>query len=135
MQNLQCLGSCWPKPDRAVSDHPVFHWVGNAVSLAAIAGTLAGWLPLFAAVVAVIWYSIQIWESATVRHYLSNRQTIRKAKKIAKLRARAKVIAASLDALEVVRAAKAEAKEKVAVAAAEAAKQVAEESIQAEVKS
>ena len=117
-----------------MSEHPVFQWIGNLVSLAAIVGALAGWLPIFAALVAIIWYSIQIWESATVRHYLNHRRTIRKAKKIAKLRARAKVIAASLDALEVVRAAKAEAKEKVAVAAAEAARQVAEESIQAEVK-
>jgi hypothetical protein len=122
-----------PRSER-VSEHPVFQWVGNVVSLAAIAGTLAGWLPLFAALVAIVWYSIQIWESHTVREYLSHRQKIRKTKRVAKLRAREKIILAQLDALETVRVAKATAKEVVAVAAAEAARQATADSIEAETK-
>lgn len=117
-----------------MSEHPVFQWAGNIISLAAIAGTLAGWLPLFAALVAIIWYSIQIWESATVRNYLNNRRKINKAKKIARLRGKEKLILAQLDALETVRAAKATAKEVLAVATAEAAKQVTADSIEAETK-
>lgn len=117
-----------------MSDDPVFQWVGNVVSLGAIAGTLIGWLPFFAAFVAIVWYSIQIWESATVRHYLANRKMINKAKKVARLRAKEKVILAQLDALETVRAAKATAKEVLAVAAAEAARQVTVDSIEAETK-
>lgn len=117
-----------------MSEHPVFQWAGNVISLGAIAGTIIGWLPLFAALVAIIWYSIQIWESSTVQEYVRKRMTISKAKKVARLRAEQKIILAQLDALETVRAARAVAKEVVAVAAAEATKQVTADSIEAETK-
>lgn len=115
-------------------DNHVGFWTANALGTAAIIGTIIGWLPAIAAMVAVIFYLIQIWESATVRHYLANRKMVRKAKKIARLRAREKVITAQLAALETVRQAKAIAKETVAVAQAEAAQQVVVESIEAETK-
>lgn len=116
-----------------VIDNHAGFWTANVLGTAAIIGTIIGWLPAIAAAVAVIFYCIQIWESATVRHYLANRKMVRKAKKIAKLRAREKIITAQLAALETVRQAKAIAKETVAIATAEAAQQVVIESIEAEI--
>lgn len=59
-------------------------WIGNALSLSAIAGTLLGYFPAIAAVVALIWYLIQISESDTVQRYLMNRRR----RKLARLKAR-----------------------------------------------
>ena len=41
--------------------------VGDVISVGAILGSLAGWLPPLAALAAIIWYSIEIYESATVQ--------------------------------------------------------------------
>jgi hypothetical protein len=96
--------------------------VTDVVSAGAIIGTIFGVLPFVAAFAGMIWYGIQIWESRTVQHWWRNRQMIRKAKKIARLRAKEKVIVAQLEALELVRSAKVEARTKVEVAKVEAAK-------------
>lgn len=42
----------------------------DAVSAGAILGTMVGVLPPLAAFVAIVWYAIQIWESATVQLYV-----------------------------------------------------------------
>ena len=115
-----------------MTENPAAFWLSNVAGLAAIMGTLMGFLPAFAAGIAITFYMIQIWESSTVRHYLANRRMIRKARKIRKLKARAQVIEAQLDALETLRQAKVVAKEKVAIAHAEAAKQVALENLNIE---
>lgn len=49
-------------------------WVGNSLSLTAIAGTLIGWLPPLAAFAAICWYSIQIYESKTFQSWLKRRR-------------------------------------------------------------
>ena len=41
--------------------------VVDAVAAGGVIGTLAGYLPVAAAILAIIWYCIQIWESKTVR--------------------------------------------------------------------
>lgn len=41
----------------------------QVISVAAILGTLAGWLPVAAAFIAAVFYIIEIWESATVQHW------------------------------------------------------------------
>lgn len=64
--------------------HDVGTWAGHAISAGAIVGTLAGWVPVIAAVVALIWYLIQIFESATARRWLAARQR----RKIARLKAK-----------------------------------------------
>lgn len=58
-------------------------WVGNVFSIGAIAATFMGWVPGVAALVALIWYAIQIYESATVQRFLANRR----ARRIARLKA------------------------------------------------
>lgn len=42
----------------------------DSVSAAAILGTLAGWLPPLAALAAIVWYAVQIWESKTVQAWV-----------------------------------------------------------------
>jgi hypothetical protein len=49
-------------------------WVGNSISIGAIISTLLGWTPSIAAVVALIWYLIQIFESATLRNWFAKRR-------------------------------------------------------------
>lgn len=66
------------------SSHSIQAWVGNLFSAGAIAGALLGWLPIIAAAVGAVWYLIQIYESATVQHYLA----ARRERKIARLKAR-----------------------------------------------
>lgn len=43
------------------------HIVPHAASAIAIVGALIGWLPSIAALVGIIWYGLQIWESKTVQ--------------------------------------------------------------------
>jgi len=57
------------------------HWVGHLVSVGAIIGTIAGYLPAVAAIIAMLWYLVQLYESGTVQSYLRGRRD----RKIAKL--------------------------------------------------
>lgn len=97
------------------------HWIGHSISAGALLGALTGLIPALAALIAVIYYIIQIYESDTVQKYLDKRRRIWKARRVAKLRAQQKVLLAELEALEVIRVARDEAADKVAVATSEAA--------------
>ncbi len=66
------------------SSHSISTWLGNLVSASAIVGAIAGWLPALAAIVGLIWYLIQIFESATVQRWTAARRT----RKIARLKAK-----------------------------------------------
>ena len=69
-------------------------WLGHGFSGAAILGTLLGWFPHVAALVAIIWYAIQIYESATVQTWFHTRRLRRIAKlkkAMARLEAQEKV--------------------------------------------
>lgn len=46
------------------------HMTGHLVSLGAIVGVVAGLLPALAALGAVIWYGIAIYETKTVQNWL-----------------------------------------------------------------
>lgn len=103
----------------------VSYWLGHGLSLGAIAMTIAGVLPAVAALVAVIWYTIQIYESNTAQKWLEKRRMKRKARRVARIRAESKVLLAELEALETIREARVTAEGKVAVAAQEAATMLA----------
>jgi hypothetical protein len=111
--------------------------IGHTLSTSAIVLSVFGYLsPLFTAIAtsfSIIWFGIAIYESKTFQHWNRNRLMKKKAKKIASLRAKEKVIVAELEALELVRSAKSEAREKVAVAKSEAADIVAKEAIKVEI--
>ena len=101
--------------------HPIAV-LADLISAGAILGTIAGDLPYVAAVAGLIWYLIQIWESRTIQHWWRNRQMVRKAKRIAKLKAKEKVIVAQLEALESIRQARVDARDKIETARLAAAK-------------
>lgn len=100
--------------------------VGHSISGAAIVGSLTGWFPPVAAVAAFIWYTIQIYESRTFQHWFRNYLMKKRARKLAKLRAKEKIVLARIEAIEKLRAASVEAKEIVATAKSDAAKLVVE---------
>ena len=55
------------------SDRLLIIHLGNAMTTAAVGSTLVGLLPPIAALFAIVWYALQIWESATVRKWLRGR--------------------------------------------------------------
>lgn len=101
------------------------HWLGHSASVFVILATLASLLPAFAALAAIIWYAVQIYESDTCQKYLEKRRMKRKAALVARLRAKQKVVLAELEALTLVRDARVVAEQKVSVATAEAATDLA----------
>lgn len=56
-----------------MNDNPIISWIGNSVSLGMIISAFLGWLPAIGATIAIIWYSIEIYESKTVQRYLEKR--------------------------------------------------------------
>ncbi len=111
-----------PFPDLPVDPgHAVVVATPHAASIAALVAAIAGWVPVIVAVIPAIYYLILIWESSTVQHYIRNLRMRRQARKILRLKAKAKVVQAKLDAEELVRQARAQAKETIKVAAHEAA--------------
>lgn len=64
--------------------HSISQWVGNGLGGAAIVTSLVGFLPAFAAMIALAWYLIQIYESKTVQHWL----LMRRSRKLVRLKAR-----------------------------------------------
>ena len=113
---------------------PVVAMTGDAISAGAIVAVLLGYLTPVAAFVALVWYLIQIWESRTIQHWRQNRQMVRKARRIARLRAKEKVISVQLEALESIRQAKVDARDKIEIAKVEAAKLQLKEETAAEEK-
>lgn len=81
----------------------------DVIAAGGIVGTLFGYLPAIASVLSIIWFGIQIYESRTFTHWKNNWIMKHKAKKIARLKAKEKVLAAQILAIETVRAAKVEA--------------------------
>ncbi len=69
--------------DSSAGDH-ILSWVGNGASGVAIVSTLAGWLPPAAALIALVWYVIQIYESDTIQKWIRGRRV----RKIARMKAR-----------------------------------------------
>jgi len=106
-----------------LTQHPISK-VLDVIAAGAIAGTFVGWIPIllgtFATVLSIVWFAIQIYESRTFIYWKNNQLMKRKAKKIARLKAKEKILAAQILAIETVRSAKVEAREKVAQAKTEA---------------
>lgn len=65
----------------SVVQHPVVGIAGNVVSAATILASFAGWLPPLAALAAIIWYAIAIWESETVRTWRQGREYVQLKKR------------------------------------------------------
>lgn len=72
----------------------------NTVSAVTILGTIAGFIPPLAALIAMIWYIIQISESKTIQKWKLDRQVKHSKRRLAKLRAQEAMIKSELAALE-----------------------------------
>lgn len=103
------------------------NWLGHLLSIGVWLAALAGFIPAIAALLALIWYMIQIWESDTCQKWVEERKLRINTRRLAELKAKQKVLSAELDALELVRGARAMAAEKIATAAHDAAKLVVKE--------
>lgn len=60
-------------------------WLGHIVSLFAIGGSLFGVIPAIAAILAVIWYALEIYDNKNVQRWVR----ARRLRKLVKLRAAA----------------------------------------------
>jgi uncharacterized protein HemY len=74
------------------SDHNFTLWISNLVGGVTIVSTLTGMVPAIAAGVALVWYLIQINESATVQKWRNGRRV----RKLAHLKAQALMLEAKL---------------------------------------
>ena len=85
------------KVDWMENQFDVSHVLGHLVSLGAIFGTVSGIVPAIAALVALIWYALQIWENKSVQTYIRTRRMRKIVKLRAKLvKAQARVVAQEL---------------------------------------
>ena len=55
-------------------DTDIHHIIGHVASGVALLGALIGIVPAVAAVVAFVWYAVQIYESKTFQDYLKRRR-------------------------------------------------------------
>jgi uncharacterized membrane protein YbaN (DUF454 family) len=77
-----------------MNDFNFAQWLTNLGAGVAVLGTILGWFPYFAAVVAVAWYCVQLYESKTFQHWLHTRRTRKIAayqKEIERLEAQNKI--------------------------------------------
>lgn len=65
-------------------DHPASTWINNAIGTGTLIAVFAGYIPAMGAMVALVYYVIQIYESETVQRWLAGRRV----RKIARLKAR-----------------------------------------------
>jgi uncharacterized membrane protein YbaN (DUF454 family) len=104
---------------------------GHVASWVAIATAFLGVLPpliaVFAALMGVLYYAIQIVESRTFQHWISNRRMKGQSKKLASLKAQELVTTAKIAAIETARVVRVDARELVADAAVAAKKLIATE--------
>lgn len=56
-----------------MNDYPIISWIGNSASVGVIVSAIIGWLPAAAALIAVIWYLVQLYESKTIQRFLDRR--------------------------------------------------------------
>lgn len=84
-------------------DNRVVTHTADGISAAAIVGAAMGYLPAFAALAAIIWYCVQIWESKSVQKWVRLRrlQGIRKRRALrGTMAVQAQVASAKVEAAE-----------------------------------
>ncbi|HEY5409465.1 MAG TPA: hypothetical protein VIJ94_01945 [Caulobacteraceae bacterium] len=76
-----------------LNDHsPISYWLANLAGAGSIVGAILGYTPALAALVALVWYLIQIVESKTVKGIIAGRRV----RKLARLKAQAIMLEAKL---------------------------------------
>ncbi len=122
-----------------MSDHqglsPLGNHLGDLLGTGAVAiallsrllGFLGDTITYAGALAGLIWFCIQIWKSRALQHWWHNRQEVRRARRLVRLRAKEKVLVAKIEALAKVRQARVEARDLVETAKVEAATQIVHE--------
>ena len=67
------VGAMYQAESGMFDGNPVISWTGNIAGLATIIASFAGWIPVFAAGVALIWYAVQLFESKTYQRWRQSR--------------------------------------------------------------
>ena len=75
------------------------HILGHLVSIGAIFGAFVGYVPYIAAIVAIVWYLLQIWESPFVQRFRPTPTPMEREQRLTLLVASAKILAAEIVAL------------------------------------
>lgn len=95
------------------------------VAASTLFASIVDWLPKVLGTVggtlSILWFVVQLWESKTVQNSLSAWRIRRKSRRLSRLQAKAKILAAKIAAVETVRAARVVATELVAQAKTDAA--------------
>lgn len=107
-----------------MTTHPSLNYAADTIAASTIIMAFVGILPGIAALLAAVWYIVQIYESKTVQAWVERRAIERRARRLQKLEAQRLVLAAEIDAIEKVRQARAHAVEKVEEAKSDAARGV-----------
>lgn len=68
-----------------VSTHRAITYSVDAFAGASIVGALMGWMPAIAALAAVLWYVVQIYESKTVQRHVRRLRLKALRRRLAKL--------------------------------------------------
>lgn len=75
-----------------MGDVNISAWIGNVLSPLTIFGVVIGWFPTIAILMAILWYTIQVYEWRGTQSWMGNRRV----RKIARLR----IEVARLEAIE-----------------------------------
>lgn len=114
-----------------MTDISVVQATGSFTAASTLVVSFLGYLPpmlgAFGSGLGIIWFLLQIYKDQTFQNFIHNLKTKKQARKLARLRARERVVIAKIDAIEKVRSAHVEARELVAHEKAEAAKIIVQE--------
>lgn len=74
--------------------------VAHTASIGAIAAAFVGWIPIIVALIPAVYYLILIYESSTVQTWVHKRLLKRTNRRLAKLKAQQRILAAQIMAEE-----------------------------------
>lgn len=74
--------------------------VAHTASISAIFAAFVGWIPIIVALIPAIYYLILIYESSTVQTWVHKRALRRTTRRVAKLKAKQRILAAQIIAEE-----------------------------------
>lgn len=107
--------------------------LGGGAAFVALLGKLFSFLgdsiTYAGALAALIWFCIQIWRSREIQHWWNNRQQVRWAKRLVRVKQQEKIAVAKIEALARLRAARVEARDLLETAKVEAATQAVHDTI------
>lgn len=89
----------------------------DVMAASTLFAAIVDWLPkvlgVLGGVLSILWFMVQLWESRTIQEAMESWKARRKLRRLARLQAKAKILAAKIAAVETVRFAKVVATELV----------------------